>query len=173
MLNLSDVSVVPLDKSIVLNRFTCGKPVLDRFLKNKALKAERRLEMRVFVALVGESKNCWGYYALQVGSDQVPDTPREKSTYLKAGYVAFPAVNLSYLAVHSDLQGEGLGRYLLMDAFEKVAEISDRAGLYALTLQSLDDTSTAFYSSLGFEVYAEGANPKMLYPIRNIVALVR
>jgi hypothetical protein len=61
-----------------------------------------------------------------------------------------------------------------MDAFSKVAAISDHAGFYALTLQSLDDDSTAFYKSLAFTEYSENLKqPKMLYPLENILTLVR
>ena len=64
------------------------------------------------------------------------------------------AVHMSFLGVHEDYQRQGLGQYLLMDVFSKVATVSDCAGLYALTLQSLDADSTAFYKSLNFEVYS-------------------
>jgi hypothetical protein len=52
--------------------------------------------------------------------------------------------------------------------------ISDHAGLFALTLQSLDDQSTAFYESIGFRAYSENLKqPKMLYPIEDVLTLVR
>jgi ribosomal protein S18 acetylase RimI-like enzyme len=89
-------------------------------------------------------------------------------------YVAFPAVHLSFLGVHEAYRRQGLGQYLLMDVFSKVAAISDFAGFYALTLQSLDDESTAFYKSLNFAVYSENLQqPKMLYPLADILTLVR
>ena len=41
-----------------------------------------------------------------------------------------------------------------------------------LTLQSLDDDSTAFYKSLNFAVYSENLKqPKMLYPLTDILTL--
>lgn len=61
-----------------------------------------------------------------------------------------------------------------MDAFTKVAAISDHAGLFALTLISLDEDSTAFYKSLGFTIYSEGLKqPKMLYPIGDLLKVAR
>lgn len=71
------------------------------------------------------------------------------------------------------VQRQGLGQYLLMDVFEKVANISEYAGFYALTLQSFDADSTEFYKSLGFEQYSEGGGqPKMLFPLSNILQAV-
>lgn len=172
-LDLAQTVIEPFDsRRHIYNRFDCGRTPQNRFLKNKAKRAEARLEQRVFVTTVGENPNCIAYYAMQLGSDSVPDLPREQQTYLK-NHLAFPAVHLSYLAVDKPFQRQGLGQYLLMDVFQRVAEISKHAGFYALTLQSLDDESTAFYKRIGFETYSEGgAQPKMLYPIENVLATV-
>jgi ribosomal protein S18 acetylase RimI-like enzyme len=133
-----------------------------------------RNEHRVFCAHLDGSSNIIGYYALQVGGDSVSDLPdANKNNYLK-NYVAFPAIHLSFVAVHADHARQGLGEYLLMDVFSKIAAISDCAGFFALTLQSLDEDSTAFYNSLNFRVYSENLKqPKMLYPLEDILSLVR
>lgn len=62
-----------------------------------------------------------------------------------------------------------------MDVFRRVAEIAGHAGFYALTLQSLDADSTAFYRSLGFVEYGGGTptSPNMLYPLKGVLDLVR
>ncbi len=62
---------------------------------------------------------------------------------------------------------------MLMDVFEKAAMISNYAGFYALTLQSIDERATAFYESIGFTVYVDGKQPGMLYPLEDILKLVR
>jgi ribosomal protein S18 acetylase RimI-like enzyme len=96
-----------------------------------------------------------------------------KDNYLK-NYTAFPALNLSFLAVDTQFQRQGLGEYLLIDVFVRAAAIAEHAGYYALTLTSLDDDSTAFYQSLNFTVYSENLkNPKMLYPLEDILTLVQ
>lgn len=124
------------------------------------------------VATVAGSLHCIGYFALQLGSDTVPELPKQWLKHVQ-NHTAFPAVHLSFLAVDQTVQRQGLGRFLLMEVFERVALISDVAGFYALTLKSFDDASTAFYHELGFEVYSEGASqPKMLYPVENILKLV-
>jgi ribosomal protein S18 acetylase RimI-like enzyme len=131
------------------------------------------MELRVFCAHLDGSPNVIGYYALQVGTDSVSELPQaNKENYLR-NYVAFPAVNLSFLAVHEEYRRRGLGQHLLMDVFSRAAAISEHAGFFALTLVSLDSESTAFYESLGFRVYSENLKqPKMLYPIEDILALV-
>jgi ribosomal protein S18 acetylase RimI-like enzyme len=173
-LDLAKVDIRPFCDETVFNRFFCGKKPLDQFLKNKAKKAIRRHELRVFCAHLEQSKSVLGYYALQVGTDSVAELPdANKDNYLK-NYVAFPAIHLAYLAVDETVRRQGLGQHLLMDVFEKVANMSDHAGFFALTLVSLDDDSTAFYKGLNFTVYSQNLRqPKMLYPLADILTLVR
>ena len=127
----------------------------------------------MFCAFLDQSPNIIGYYALQLGNESVSELPdANKDNYLKT-YVAFPAVNLSFVAVDEEYQRQGLGGHLLMDVFARVAEIALHAGFFALTLTSLDEDSTAFYKSLNFTVYSENLkNPKMLYPLEDILTLV-
>jgi ribosomal protein S18 acetylase RimI-like enzyme len=128
----------------------------------------------VFCAHYDGSPNVIGYYALQLGTDSVSELPdANKENYLR-NYVAFPALNLSFLAVDETYQRQGLGEHLLMDVFAKTAAIAEHAGFYALTLVSLDDDSTAFYKGLGFTIYSENLKlPKMLYPLEDILTLVQ
>jgi hypothetical protein len=173
-LDLTKVTIEPFSDRAVVNRFSCGKRPLDAFLKNKAKKVMRRCEHRVFCAYLGDSPNVIGYYALQLGNESVSELPdANKDNYLK-NYTAFPALNLSFVAVDLPCQRQGLGQYLLMDVFVRAAAIADHAGFYALTLTSLDDDSTAFYQSLNFTIYSENLkNPKMLYPLEDILTVVQ
>jgi ribosomal protein S18 acetylase RimI-like enzyme len=173
-LDLTRITIEPFSDRAVVNRFSCGKRPLDAFLKNKAKKVMRRCEHRVFCAHLDGSPNVIGYYALQLGNESVSELPdANKDNYLK-NYTAFPALNLSFLAVESQYQRQGLGQYLLVDVLVRAAAIAEHAGYYALTLTSLDDDSTAFYQSLNFTIYSENLkNPKMLYPLEDILTLVQ
>jgi GNAT superfamily N-acetyltransferase len=172
-LDLADISVVPLTNAIVVNNFDCGAAPLNKFLKNRAAKMGKRFEMCAFAAVLDGSPNCVGFYALQIGSDTIPETFKKNRQDYIANYAAFPAVHLSYFAVHKDYQRKKLGRFLFMDLLEKVAAVSENVGFYALTLQSFDAKSTAFYKALEFEEYSEGCGqPKMLYPLVNILKLL-
>ena len=172
-LDLTRIEILPFSRATVVNRFTCGKTPIDRFLKNKAKKVSDRSEQRVFCAHLDGSPQAIAYYALQIGTDSVSDIINSKRDYVR-NYTAFPAVHLSFLGVHEDYQRQRLGQHLLMDVFTKAAAIAEFAGFYALTLVSYDENSTAFYQSLGFEIYSEGLRqPKMLYPLDDILTLVR
>lgn len=125
------------------------------------------------MATLDGSPNCIGYYALQIGSDSIPESFKEKQQDYITNYSAFPAINLGFLAVDEKYQGQGLGEYLLQDIFEVVADLTNYVGFYALTVQSMSAASTRFYKRIGFQEYSEGGGqPKMLYPVRSIISLL-
>ena len=127
----------------------------------------------MIVATLDGSPNCIGYYTLQIGSDSIPEAYKVKQRDYIANYSAFPAINLGFLAVDQNFQGQGLGELLLQDIFEIVADLTTYVGFYALTVQSMSAASTRFYEKLGFEEYSEGGGqPKMLYPIRIIIKIL-
>ena len=126
----------------------------------------------MFEAVLQQNGRLVGYYALQVGNESMEALQNKPDDYTK-NYTAFPAVHLAFLGVHRDYQRCGIGSSMLTDVFEKVYRISELAGMYALTLQSLDTDSTAFYNGLGFTAYSDHPTaPKMLMPIRTIRELI-
>jgi ribosomal protein S18 acetylase RimI-like enzyme len=172
-LDLSKVQLAPFNNDLhICNVFDCGHEALNRFLRNKAKSCAKRKEYSVQVATIEGQRRCIGYYALQMGSDTVPETRKHKKSYV-GSYTAFPAVDLSYLAVDKDYQRNGLGNYLLQDVFQRLTELSDVVGFYALTVTAIDQSAAEFYKSLNFEIYVEGEQPKLLYPLVDIVKLTR
>jgi GNAT superfamily N-acetyltransferase len=166
------IEIHPFDKARVRNNFECGRRPIDAWYKNKAKKCAERLEFAVFEAILSQNRSVVGYYALQVGSESLSALENQPDDYTK-NYTAFPAVHLALLGVHNKFQRKGIGTALLSDVFDRVVKISEHAGFYALTLQSLDINSTRFYEDLGFEAYGgQKENPKMLIPIRTIRNLV-
>ncbi|MBM0202964.1 GNAT family N-acetyltransferase [Micromonospora sp. STR1s_5] len=165
------VRIVPFKRDRPRNTFECGRRPIDNWYKNKAKKCIDRAEYRVFEAL-DERERVVGYYALQIGNESMDALANKPDDYTK-NYTAFPAVHLAFLGVQRGLQRQGIGTALLSDVFDKVYQVSEVAGLYALTLQSLDAESTAFYRSIGFEAYSPHPTaPKMLMPIRTIRELI-
>ena len=50
--------------------------------------------------------------------------------------------------------------------------MAEHVGFYALTVQAIDKQTGTFYSNLGFEEYVEGSQPKLLYPLQDILKLI-
>ncbi len=54
------------------------------------------------------------------------------------------------LAVDLSMQGQGLGRYLLVDAMKRVQAAAASVGVYALLVDAKDDAAKNFYKKYGF-----------------------
>lgn len=167
-----NLQILPFDPHRPRNTFDCGRRVITNWYKNKAKKCVERAEFCVAECLSDGSPRPIGYYALQVGNESMDALSTKPDDFTK-NYTAFPAVHLAFLGVDRAHQRKGVGTALLSDVFERVYQISKLAGLYALTIQSLDAESTAFYRRLGFEPYSDHpTSPKLLMPIRTIRDLI-
>jgi GNAT superfamily N-acetyltransferase len=62
-----------------------------------------------------------------------------------------PVVVLARLAVDQSVQGQGLARALLVDAFERVAQASGQIGVRGILVHAASPGATSFYLHMGFE----------------------
>jgi GNAT superfamily N-acetyltransferase len=66
-------------------------------------------------------------------------------------------------AVHKKLQGRGIGKSLLKDAFLRTVEASEIGGLAAILVDAIDDKMAAFYRTYGFIECAVGERKLMIH----------
>ena len=128
-------------------KFTCGSPELDRYLRERATQDMRRRIASCFVA-VDDADGIAGFYTLAATSVALEKLPAEWSKRLPR-YPAVPAVLLGRLAVANNYQGKGLGGILVADAMLRVAQSEIMA--HALVVDAKDESATRFYGHLGFE----------------------
>ncbi|WFT83801.1 GNAT family N-acetyltransferase (plasmid) [Methylobacterium sp. CB376] len=166
------IIVQPFDRTRSRNTFECGRRGIDQWYRNHSKKWSDRAEARITIAVDEDTNAVAGFHALQIGSESMAELENKPDDHTK-NYTAFPALHLAYLGVQKEYQRKGVGTILLKDVIDKAYKVSLLAGLYALTLQSIDRQSTMFYESLGFEPYTrDNIAPKMLIPIRTIIDLV-
>lgn len=139
----------PLDRQRHLtDRFDCGRPQLDAWLKASAGQAQRRDAGRTFVVARSDGSIA-GFYTLvagQVDVEQATDAVRRGMSR----HFPIPVVILARLAVARSAQGEGLGRALLADASRRAVRAADDVGIRAVIVDALDDHAAAFYGRFGF-----------------------
>jgi GNAT superfamily N-acetyltransferase len=94
-------------KQHTVERFECGRPVLDRWLREYASQGQRRDTSRTFVAVRADG-DVAGYYTLVAGQVE-----RDQATSsVGAGtsrHFPIPICLIARLAVDRDSQGRGLG----------------------------------------------------------------
>src|SRR4029450_9950109 len=105
----------PLSDQHILSSFSCGNDSLDRWLRTSALRGEAQDTGRTWVIHEGDGVGV-GYYTLAghvlhrrlLTKSQAHSLPAE-----------VPAILLAKLAVDTSLQGQGVGRDLLLEALER------------------------------------------------------
>jgi GNAT superfamily N-acetyltransferase len=62
-----------------------------------------------------------------------------------------PAALIGKLALHLDLQGQGLGKLLLMDALSRIIKVSRQGpAIRAIVVDAANPLANHLYSSMGF-----------------------
>lgn len=138
----------PLDSAHRLDGFTCGEPVLDEWLKRRALTNQISGASRTFV-VADQDKIVWGYYAMAAGA---VSHQMATSSVRRNMPDPVPVMVLARLAVSTQAQGIKLGGSLLQDAVNRAVAVSHNAGVRALLVHALHDQAKMFYEHYGFQV---------------------
>lgn len=176
--DLDAVRIEPLEKKHNRGAFVCSHPKIQNYCRFNALKTNDLYMVRVFVACVGSSSDVVGYYYLALTSYKIKEGSEDgkhldhQSDKKFERYDSVPAVYLGMIGVHSIYKRRGIGKLMMADAIQRTAKIAQHAGLYALTLDALDDELAAYYAeNFGFERFKEGATGlEMFLPIHTILA---
>lgn len=157
---------VPITADHRLDRFECGKPSLDEWLRAHALDNEDKASRTyVVTAWTGEDAgHVVAYYTLAYGSVVRQEVPKKIRQGLPN---PVPAMVLGRLAVDRNHSGNGLGPALLREAMQRTAEASQIAGLRALIVHAIDDEAVGFYAKYGFQVFPAGSKT-MFLPIETL-----
>lgn len=141
---------VPIAAEHQTGQFSCGKQLLDDWLKYRALKSEGR-SARSYVVCVGDE--VVGYYCLATGSVRRAQFPPKLGGDLPN---PVPVILIGRLAVATSYQGMKVGSGLLKDALLRAVQVSRQIGCRAVMVHAIDDEAAAFYSAFGFIAYPDG-----------------
>jgi GNAT superfamily N-acetyltransferase len=126
--------------------FDSGTPVLDDWLRRRALPNQESGASRTYVVRAG--RRVIGYYALAAGAvAQSEATGRTRRNMPDP----VPVMVLGRLAIDSGHQGRGLGRALLRDAVLRTMQAADIAGTRAMLMHAVSEDAKRFYERCGFQ----------------------
>ena len=137
----------PLGSGHRLGDYSCGEPVLDEWVKRRALSNQLSGASRTFVVTDAE-QGVFGYYAMAAGA---------VSHQIATGAVRrimpdpVPVMVLARLAVDHRARRINLGGALLQDAVNRAVMVSQHAGVRALLVHALHDRAKQFYEHYGFQ----------------------
>lgn len=139
--------------------FTCGNTVIDKFLKDgSALDEDQGI---TYVMLSDEKDFIIGYFNIEVGRvDQIENVGDNLLIVPMGG-----TVNINYLAIHSDYQHTKiaeagnqniyLGDYLLRECEKKIAELRKMVGISFVTLYSTKQGYHMYHDRNSYEDFEE------------------
>ncbi|MCT0199310.1 GNAT family N-acetyltransferase [Synechococcus sp. CS-1325] len=127
--------------------FNCGDASLDRWLQQRALANQRSGATRTFVVCTAENE-VKAYVALASGALAAAASP---GRFRRNMPDPIPVVLLARLAVCRSVQGSGIGRALLADAFERVLQASEQIGVRGILVHAASPAARAFYLHMGFD----------------------
>jgi GNAT superfamily N-acetyltransferase len=137
----------PLSIGHRIDAFDCGEPVLDEWLRKRALGNQSSGASRTFV-VADASGRVMGCYALAAGAvahETATSAVRRKMPD------PVPVLVLGRLAVDRQAQDIKLGASLLQDAVKRAIGVSADAGIRALLMHALPEPAKQFYLHYGFQ----------------------
>jgi len=136
----------PLTAAHDVSKFSCGKLMLDHWLRTRALSNQEKGFTAVMV--VHEVGHVVGYYGL-APTAVVPNVlPRSIRTGQPPDPV--PCLLLGQLATDINWAGRGIGTGLLKHALERCVHAASLVGGRALMVNAVDDEAAAFWRRRGF-----------------------
>jgi GNAT superfamily N-acetyltransferase len=129
-----------------LTSFNCGEPVMNDWLKRRALGNQSSGASRTFVVADGAQIVC-AYYTLAAGA---VDHSIATNAIRRNMPEPVPVMVLGRLAVDLASRGKGLGADLLQDAILRTVRLAKEVGIRALIVHALHDQARNFYLHHGF-----------------------
>jgi len=143
-------------------KFECGNKVIDRFLHDdNALDENQGI---TYILLSDDEDYIIGYYNIETGRvDQIEQVGNEKYYKPMGG-----AININYLAIHSDFQRVKiaeiadkkiyLGDIILHDCEKRVSELRKVVGITFITICSTEEGYHLYHERNSYEDFEDDMN---------------
>ncbi|ONF42599.1 hypothetical protein BTO32_15440 [Marinobacter lutaoensis] len=143
-----DLEIQELEKRHNRRKFDCGDPALNTFLTSVARQKHQRLTARTYVLVDRENNpsEILGFYTLVPCSMEFP---QGHSIGKRLGECP-PAIRLARLGVSLSVQGQGVGKFLVISALCQIVAASLSVGGVGCVVDAKNDNAKRFYEKMGF-----------------------
>lgn len=136
--------IEPLGTQHNRDDFDSEEQSLNDFLNLYARQNDSKGLGKTYVAVLPDELRVLGYYTISSSSLAFDNLPEKMPRY------PVPVVHLGRLAVDKTAKGEGLGAFLLLDAFRRALKVADQLGIFAVEVRALSEQAKNFYLKFGF-----------------------
>jgi len=164
---------VKLDKSVHDRvSFDCGEVELNEFIQKRAAKhmvagVSTTMVLPASKALPNGKYPICAFYTIvpsSIARETLPASLKKKlSPY------PIPVFLIAQMAVHSNYQGQGLGKITLITALKNLWGINERFKAFAVILDCLNTNIEKFYLQYDFEVLSHNkGRSRMFLPMKTV-----
>jgi ribosomal protein S18 acetylase RimI-like enzyme len=154
-------------KENAYKHFSCEVKELDEYLKRFAKGNHKKNIGKTFVLL--KEEKVIGFYAISMSTIDF----HQLSEDVRKGLPKYPipVARIGRLAVDIEYQGKNIGKFLLMDAFERILDASRTVAAFAIVVDAKNEKSKKFYERFGFFSYDENAL-SLYIPIKTVEKMI-
>src|SRR5688572_27164060 len=116
------------------SQFDCGQSALNEWLKQRASQFDRRDLARTYVTVEPGQAVVLAYYAVSGHHVRFGDLPDDEAKGLPR--LDIPVLLLGRLAVDRQMQGQGMGSFLLIDALRRAQRPAEKVGIRAVEVDA-------------------------------------
>ncbi|NLE08718.1 MAG: GNAT family N-acetyltransferase [Dehalococcoidales bacterium] len=154
--------------------FRCGEPELDEYVLQFAARHMASGISTTMVLPASEKSNdkfsVCAFYSVSPGSVDRKTLPPDYKKRLP--YYPVPVFLIGQMAVHTECQGQGLGKITLVKALEYLRNVNTMLKANAVIVDCLNETVQSFYAKYGFQVMeSKGPRIRMFLPMKTVVEL--
>ena len=135
----------PIQPSHDTSSFDCGNPLLNDWLKRRALANHSGGATRCYV--VTQANAVVAYYAMSAGAVAAGQATGNVKRNMPD---PIPVLVLARLAIDQNFQNQALGKALLKDAVLRAMRVARDVGVRALLVHAIDTSAQTFYLKHGF-----------------------
>ena len=162
-----DRTIIPISRALTKKPFDCGIDELNKYFRQYAFPNDKKNIGKSFVAVNQDDQLCpIGFYTISMAHILFEELPEE----MKKGLPRYPvpALRIGKLAIDKNFQKQGIGAFLLKDAFLKATNLSTKIGLKCVLVDALNDQAKSFYLKFGFLQFPSNRLTLVL-PIETII----
>lgn len=164
MERIVELRIEPISKAHNRKAFICKKSPLAVYLQQHARQNDEKNIAKAYVA-VDDKDTVHGYYTLSATNIEFKECPKEYSKGIPQ--YPIPAVLIGKLAVDENIEGQGLGSRLLIDALQRILAASEKVAVKAVIVDAIDEEAKGYYLHFGF-IELPGHALKLFLPIETI-----
>ena len=127
----------------------------------------KRKVCAIYTAVKNKSQQVGGFYTLSATSARLQKLPEPARKKLPR-YPEIPSFLIGRLAVSVGCQGEGLGKFLLIDALVTSLHLSSEIGAALVLVDAKDESAVRFYRKFEFQILDEN---RLFLPMTTISKL--